>query len=136
MSEPGARRDEPRSTTEQPIDRLTQDMAEVARGELVKIRDEAVGVVREAGSGLGLLAAAGVCGALAVQSASTALLRALEARMPPGRAAVTLTAVYLTAAGTLVVFGIARLRMARGQSGDVSREVRLILPARFRRLLG
>ncbi|MGC9665419.1 phage holin family protein [Planosporangium sp. 12N6] len=133
MTEPEAGRTEPRRTPERPVDRLSQDMADVARTELVKIRDEVVETARGAGTGVGLLLAAGACGALAVQSASIALLRALEANMRPGRAAATLTVAYLAAAATLAVFGIARLRMAGGHSEEVSREVRRVMPARLYR---
>ncbi|MET9800864.1 hypothetical protein [Streptomyces sp. NPDC006368] len=80
--------------------------------------EEAALGVEEARQGILTLAAGGACGLLAVVSAHTALLRALERVCDPRRAAGALTLAYASGASVLVHYGSKRLRVARAASRE------------------
>lgn len=92
--------------------RLSEDTALFVREEVARLRGEVLDSARRAGLGTAALAAAGVCGVLALHAGSVTALRALEAMLPSGRAALVLTTIYATAAGVLTVYGLSRLRAA------------------------
>ncbi|WP_433618689.1 phage holin family protein [Dactylosporangium sp. CA-139114] len=130
MTEPEARRDEPR--TEEPAARLTEDMAEITRHERLKIRDPLVEAVRGTGVTAALLAGAGFFGTLAVLAGTGTALRPMETRMPPVRAAATLTGAYLGASAALALLAVGRVRRAESRSAAVTRELRRVMRASMR----
>ncbi|WP_433074206.1 phage holin family protein [Dactylosporangium sp. CA-052675] len=130
MTEPEAHRDEPR--TEESTARLSEDMAEITRHELLKIRDAIVEAVRGTGVTAALLAGAGFFGTLAVLTGTATALRAMETRMPPVRAAATLTGAYLGASAGLALLAVGRVRRTEYRSAAVTREIRRIMRASLR----
>lgn len=126
-----ADRPEPQAGTQRARDaaaRLSHDTAELVRQELAEVRSELAATIRRAGWGATLVAGSGVCGLLALWAGHETLLRALEAVMPPKRAAATLTAAYACCAGALALCGRGRLRTAVAASGEAVEHVRRDLP--------
>ncbi|MEV0973284.1 phage holin family protein [Microtetraspora glauca] len=109
--------DNPSQAEEDAASRLAADAAELVRQEITQLRAELAADTRRAGVGGGLLAAGGVFGLLAPHASSVALLRALESVMSPRRAALVLSAGYLTAGAVLTLSGVGRLR----ETGVVTR---------------
>lgn len=103
--------------------RLAQDVVEVGRQEFTRLREDLVGQVRPAATGMVLLAAAGAAGVLAASAASTAALRLLELVLPRRLAALALTGGYAAGSVVLVRFGLERLRAAGGGSRRLADEV-------------
>lgn len=94
------------------LNRLSADTAAFVRQEITRLRGEVIESARRAGWGTVALGAAGVCGVLALHAGSLTALRALEAVLPRGAAALVLTTVYAGAAGSAGAYGVSRLRAA------------------------
>lgn len=92
--------------------RLSEDTALFVREEIARLRGEVMASARRAGVGTVALSAAGIFAVLALHAGSMTALRALEAVMPPGRAALVLTGLYLGTAGALAGYGLTKLRAA------------------------
>jgi hypothetical protein len=103
--------------------RLAQDVVEVGRQEFIRLREDLVGQVRPAATGMVLLAAAGATGVLAASAASTAALRLLELVLPRRLAALALTGGYAAGSVVLLRLGLERLRAAGGGSRRLADEV-------------
>jgi hypothetical protein len=104
--------------------RLAQDVLEVGRTELARLREDLVGQVRPATTGLVLLAGAGVGAVLAVAAAATASLRLLELVLPRRLAALALTGGCAAGSALLLRLGLEQLNAAGGGSQRLAREVR------------
>lgn len=94
------------------VRRLSEDTALFVREEIARLRGELLESARRAGLGTAALAAAGVCGVLAMHTGSVTALRALETMFPPGRAALVLTMIYVAAGGAMTIYGLNKLRTA------------------------
>jgi hypothetical protein len=103
--------------------RLAQDLVDVGRQESARLREDLVGQVRPAMTGVVLLAAAGAGALLAAAAASTAALRLLELVLPRRLAALALTGGYAAGSVVLLRFGLERLRAAGGGSQRLADEV-------------
>jgi hypothetical protein len=91
---------------------LTQDVGSLVREELRAAQAELTGKARRAGRGGGLLAGAGVLGALATASSAVLLQRVLDGVLPPRTAAAVSTLLYAGGAAALGAAGAAELRRA------------------------
>jgi hypothetical protein len=116
--------------------RLAQDLVEVGRQEFVRLREDLVGQVRPATTGVVLLAAAGAGAVLAAAAASTAALRLLELVLPRRLAALALTGAYAAGSVVLLRLGLERLNAAGGGSQRLADEVREGLSAARRSVDG
>jgi Putative Actinobacterial Holin-X, holin superfamily III len=103
--------------------RLAQDVVEVGRHEFVRLREDLVGQLRPATTGVVLLAAAGATAVLAATAASTAALRLLELVLPRRLAALALTGGYAAGSVVLLRLGLEQLRAAGGGSQRLADEV-------------
>jgi hypothetical protein len=112
--------------------RLARDVLDVGRQELVKLREDLVGQLRPATTGLVLLAGAGVGGVLAVAAATTASLRLLELVLPRRLAALALTGGYAAGSALLLRLGLQQLTAAGGGSQRLAQEVQQGLSAALR----
>jgi hypothetical protein len=104
--------------------RLVQDLVDVGRQESVRLRDDLVGQVRPATTGVVLLVAAGATAVLAAAAASTATLRLLELVLSRRLAAIALTGGYAAGSAMLLRLGLQRLSAAGGGSQRLADEVR------------
>ncbi len=104
--------------------RLVQDLVDVGRQESARLREDVVGEVRPATTGLVLLVAAGATGVLAAAVASTATLRLLELFLPRRLAALALTGGYAAGSAMLLRLGLQRLSAAGGGSQRLADRVR------------
>ncbi|MBO0871079.1 MAG: phage holin family protein [Micromonosporaceae bacterium] len=95
---------------------LAEDVLEVGRQELVRLREDLVGQVRPATTGILMLAAGGAGAMLALGVATTAALRLLELVLPRRIAALALTGGYLAGSAVLVRLGLDKLSAAGGGS--------------------
>ncbi len=101
-----------------------QDLVDVGRQESVRLREDLVGQVRPATTGVGLLTASGVAAVLGAAAASTAALRLLELVLPRRLAAVVLTGGYAAGSVMLLRLGLRRLSAAGGGSQRLADGVR------------
>jgi len=106
-----------------PADRLAQDVADLARDQVHRVRGDLVEAVRGAGGGGLLLGGAALCAVLAVGAGSATTLRMLEAFLPRRMAAAGLTLGYLAGAVVLGALGLERLRAAGGSSQRLAEEI-------------
>jgi Putative Actinobacterial Holin-X, holin superfamily III len=104
--------------------RLVQDLVDVGRQESVRLREDVVGEVRPATTGVVLLVSAGAAAVLAAAAASTATLRLLELVLPRRLAALALTGGYAAGSLLLLRLGLTRLSAAGGGSQRLADEVR------------
>lgn len=104
--------------------RLVQDLVDVGRQESVRLREDLVGDVRPATTGVVLLIAAGATAVLAAGAASTAALRLLELVLPRRLAALALTGGFAAGSMMLLRLGLERLSAAGGGSRRLADEVR------------
>lgn len=113
-----------RAGTDEVGRRLVQDLVDVGRQESVRLRDDLVGDVRPATTGVVLLVAAGATAVLAAGAASTAALRLLELVLPRRLAALALTGGFAAGSAVLLRIGLERLSAAGGGSRRLADEVR------------
>jgi len=113
-----------RAGTDEVGRRLVQDLVDVGRQESVRLRDDLVGDVRPATTGVVLLVAAGATAVLAAGAASTAALRLLELVLPRRLAALALTGGFAAGSVVLLRLGLERLSAAGGGSRRLADEVR------------
>jgi len=113
-----------RAGTDEVGRRLMQDLVDVGRQESVRLRDDLVGDVRPATTGVVLLVAAGATAVLAAGAASTAALRLLELVLPRRLAALALTGGFAAGSAVLLRIGLERLSAAGGGSRRLADEVR------------
>jgi hypothetical protein len=104
--------------------RLAEDVLDVGRQELPRLREDLVGQVRPATTGLLLIAAGGAGAALAMGVATTAALRLVELVLPRRIAALVLTGGYLAGSALLVRLGLDQLHAAGGGSQRLADEAR------------
>jgi hypothetical protein len=116
--------DTERAGTDEVGRRLVQDLVDVGRQESVRLRDDLVGDVRPATTGVVLLVAAGATAVLAAGAASTAALRLLELVLPRRLAALALTGGFAAGSAVLLRIGLERLSAAGGGSRRLADEVR------------
>ncbi|MER7110303.1 phage holin family protein [Streptomyces sp. NPDC000229] len=88
------------------------------REDIETAREEAALGLSEARHGVAALAAGGACGLLALWSAHSTLVRALERVWAPQRVTGALTVVYASGASVLVHYGSKRMRVARTASRE------------------
>jgi hypothetical protein len=112
--------------------RLAQDVLEVGRQELARLREDLVGQVRPATTGLVLLAGAAVGAVLALAAATTASLRLLELVLPRRLAALALTGGCAAGSALLLRLGLEQLNAAGGGSQRLAGEVQQGLSAALR----
>jgi hypothetical protein len=113
-----------RAGTDEVGRRLVQDLVDVGRQESVRLRDDLVGDVRPATTGVVLLVAAGAAGVLAAGVATTATLRLLELVLPRRLAALALTGGFAAGSVLLLRLGLERLSAAGGGSRRLADELR------------
>lgn len=115
---------EAKAGTDELGQRLVQDLVDVGRRESTRLRDDVVGDVRPATTGVVLLVAAGAAGVLAAAAASTAMLRMLELVLPRRLAALALTTGYAAGTAMLLRLGLGQLSAAGGGSRRLADGVR------------
>jgi hypothetical protein len=96
--------------------RLGQDAAELAAEQARELYRALAAPLRRTGEGTALLAAAAVCGGLALVTAHQAALRAAEAVLPRPAAALALSGGYAAAAAGCALAARARFRRAADES--------------------
>ncbi|MBX6355210.1 MAG: phage holin family protein [Micromonosporaceae bacterium] len=109
--------------------RLANDMLEVGRQELARLREDLVGQPRPALTGLVLVAAAAGSAVMAAASATAAALRLLELVLPRRLAALALTAGYAGGSIVLLRQALQKLDAAGGGSQRLARQVRQVMPS-------
>ena len=90
----------------------------VADQDLDVLGRELLALLRQAGTGVALLAGAAVLAGLAAGSANTVLIRAFETFLPPRAAALAVTIIHVGGAAALAFYALARLKEVQ----DVSRD--------------
>jgi len=101
-----------RKTTSSLVGALTQDVGSLVREELRAAQAELTDKARQAGRGGGLLAGAGLLGALATASSAVLVQRVLDGVLPRRTAAAVTTVLYAGGAAALGAAGAAELRRA------------------------
>lgn len=104
--------------------RLAEDVLDVGRQELGRVREDLIGEPGPAATGAVLLAAAGAAAVLGSAAATVATLRLLELVLPRRLAALALTGGYLLGSAVLIRRGLERLEQAGGGSRRLADQAR------------